>query len=78
MTFIENDRWQGVFTVTETGSYVYTFEGYIDHYGSWLKDIDKKIEAKLDVSLDIKIGIEHIENALKRIKGKGAELLKIH
>ncbi|MDP8261946.1 MAG: alpha-1,4-glucan--maltose-1-phosphate maltosyltransferase [Candidatus Ancaeobacter aquaticus] len=76
MTFIENDRWQGVFTVTETGSYVYTFEGYIDHYGSWLKDIDKKIEAKLDVSLDIKIGIEHIENALKRIKGKGAELLK--
>jgi starch synthase (maltosyl-transferring) len=71
-----NDRWQGKFTVSEMGRYVYTVMGWVDHFKSWRRDIIKKIEAGQDVSLDWLVGAELIEQGSQRASGQDAEQLK--
>jgi len=69
---LSNDRWQGTFTVEETGSYRYTVEGYVDHFATWKKDLDKKFRAGQDLSADLLIGIELIRRSADRAGGTDA------
>jgi starch synthase (maltosyl-transferring) len=39
MSFEGNDRWRGEFRVDALGSYVYTIEGWIDHFKTWRSDL---------------------------------------
>ncbi|HEY9599733.1 MAG TPA: alpha-1,4-glucan--maltose-1-phosphate maltosyltransferase, partial [Cyanophyceae cyanobacterium] len=71
-----NDRWQGKFTVSEIGSYVYTVMGWVDHFKSWRRDITKKIDAGQDVSVDWLIGAEFIEQASERASSQDSVKLK--
>jgi len=73
---LTNDRWQGEFTVSQLGSYVYTIRAWVDHFLSWRRDIIKKIEAGQDVSIDWLIGAELIEQASQRAFANDAEQLK--
>lgn len=66
MEFLVNDRWQGKFLVTETGRYVYTLMGWVDHFKSWRRDLRKRVEARQDVSIDLLIGASLVEEASKR------------
>src|SRR5438093_822878 len=45
MSFVENDRWRGRFTVTELGAYRYTVRAWVDRFGSWRRDFEKKVDA---------------------------------
>jgi starch synthase (maltosyl-transferring) len=66
MRFIENDRWRGEFIVEEIGIYLYTFQGLVDHFKTWQKDLKKRFLAGQDISVDILIGVQHLEEASKR------------
>lgn len=72
-----NDRWQGEFTVSEMGDYVYTIMGWADHFKSWQRDMTKKLAAEQDVSVDLLIGANLVEAAVKRATGDDAAQLKI-
>jgi starch synthase (maltosyl-transferring) len=71
-----NDRWQGEFTVSEMGSYVYTVMAWVDHFQSWRRDIQKKIDALQVAPVDWLIGAQLIEEASQRTSGQDAEQLQ--
>jgi starch synthase (maltosyl-transferring) len=61
-----NDRWQGSFTVQELGVYQYTVQGWIDHFKTWSRDQEKRIQAGQDVTIDLLMGAELVERASRR------------
>ena len=73
---IGNDRWRGEFLVTEPGAYRYTVEGWIDHFETWCRDLEKRISAGQDVAVDVLIGAGLIERAGERATGEDAKLLR--
>src|SRR5215471_171229 len=73
---IGNDRWRGEFSVTELGTYRYTVEGWIDHFETWCRDLEKRISAGQDASVDLLIGAGLIERAVARATGEDAKLLR--
>ncbi|MFZ5905958.1 MAG: alpha-1,4-glucan--maltose-1-phosphate maltosyltransferase [Nitrospirota bacterium] len=70
MAHIENDRWRGEFTVGETGNYVYTLTGWVNHFATWQRDLGKKYDAGQDIRVDILIGINLIREAAERAPEK--------
>ncbi|AFZ19456.1 alpha-1,4-glucan--maltose-1-phosphate maltosyltransferase [Allocoleopsis franciscana] len=71
-----NDRWQGEFSVSEIGSYVYTIMAWVDHFKSWRRDILKKIDAVQVAPVDWLIGAQLIEETSQRASGDDAEQLQ--
>lgn len=71
-----NDRWQGTFTVSQLGRYVYTITSWVDHFLSWQKGIAKKIDAAQDISVDVLIGAQLVEEASQRATGDDSSQLK--
>ncbi len=62
----QNDRWEARFTVTELGAYVYTLEGWVDHFKTWQRDLKKRVDAGQDVKMELLNGLILIESALGR------------
>jgi starch synthase (maltosyl-transferring) len=56
-----NDRWRAAFTPEEPGSCVYGIEAWIDPYGSWLRDLHKRVDAGQEVDVDLQIGAALVE-----------------
>jgi starch synthase (maltosyl-transferring) len=75
MEALPNDVWQGEFTVTTEGRYVYTLQAWIDHFQSWTRDLGKKVEAAQDISVDILTGVQLIEAAAARASAKDKSVL---
>lgn len=65
MKLLGNDRWGGQFVVRDIGIYFYTLQGWIDHFLTWQRDLQKKFKAGLDLSIDLVIGLGWIEKALE-------------
>lgn len=61
-----NDRWQGNFTVSQVGRYVYTVTAWVDYFLTWQHAMVKKLEAQQDVGIDLLIGAALIEQASQR------------
>jgi len=61
---IENDRFKGSFKAEKIGNYLFTIRAWVDTFGTWQKDLQKKILAKLDILPDLPIGLEMINRAL--------------
>lgn len=66
MKLRENDRWEAVFVVEETGTYLYTIEGGVDHFTTWRRDLRKKFDANQDIRVDILVGIQYITDSSQR------------
>jgi starch synthase (maltosyl-transferring) len=64
--FVNNDRWEGIFQVTETGFYEYTLEAWVDHFITWQKGLRAKFEANQNVKVEILEGINLLEETHKR------------
>jgi starch synthase (maltosyl-transferring) len=62
----ENDRWVARFTVSELGAYLYTLEGWVDHFKTWQRDLRKKLDSDQDVKVELLAGLMLIESALGR------------
>ena len=65
MIFIDNDHWEGVFSVEDIGSYNYTLRGWIDHFTTWQKDLRKRLDANQNVSIELLIGADLIDKNAK-------------
>ncbi len=66
MGLVDNDRWRASFTVSGLGRYHYTPRAWIDRFGSWRRDLQKKIEAGQPVEVDLLVGAEIVEQTTKR------------
>ncbi len=74
MTFLNNDRWRGEFTVNELGVAVYTVSAWVDHFKSWLHDLTRRAE-KEDIALALLTGAGLVEEASDRAsKGDATKL----
>jgi starch synthase (maltosyl-transferring) len=76
MEALGNDRWRGAFTVSDLGLYRYTVRAWIDRFGSWRRDLQKKAEAGQDVTIDLLVGAELVQEASKRAADEAAERLQ--
>ncbi len=69
-----NDEWTGSFKVEETGVYVFTIRGWIDHFETWYDGFKKKAAAKVDVKVELQEGAIF----LRQLAGKtNKELIKL-
>lgn len=75
MRHIQNDRWEGEAVISETGTHLFSVQGWVDHFRSWRRDILKKAEAGQEVSIDILTGLSILEDALGRCTGEQRERL---
>ncbi len=66
MAPLGNDRWRGSFTVRELGRYVYTVQGWVDHFKTWSRDLAKRVDAGQETAVDLLIGLELVEEARKQ------------
>lgn len=71
MRALGNDRWRGEFKVSKLGVCHYTISGTIDHFGSWRRDLIKRLDAGQDVSLDLRTGGMIVKEAAARAGGPG-------
>ncbi len=71
-----NDRWQGTFTVSEIGRYVYTITAWVDHFLTWRRDMAKKVEAGQNVSVELLVGAQLVEQASQRARGEESSQLQ--
>jgi starch synthase (maltosyl-transferring) len=71
-----NDRWRGIFTVSQIGVYHYTIMGWIDRFTSWCRGLAKKVEAGQHVAIDLLIGAELVQRASMRASGATAQQLR--
>ena len=70
MLHADNDRWQGLFTVKDVGTYYYTLRAWVDHFYTWQKDLKKRIEAGQDIKVELLIGAEMIEQTAANADSK--------
>jgi starch synthase (maltosyl-transferring) len=70
MSAAPNDCWMADFPVSKVGRYLYTVEGWIDHFKTWRADLKKRIAAAQDVRIELQIGAAFIEEAADRARGQ--------
>jgi starch synthase (maltosyl-transferring) len=75
MAPLVNDRWRGEFPVTVLGRYLFTLDGWVDHFETWSKQLAKRVQAGQDVAADLEIGARMIEEAAERAGGADATRL---
>jgi len=66
MALLTNDRWQASFRVSGLGRYRYTVTGWVDHFQTWRRDLNKKIEAGQNVHVELLQGARLIDEASRR------------
>jgi starch synthase (maltosyl-transferring) len=75
MAPLGNDRWRASFCTDQLGRYQYTIEGWVDHFLTWHRDMQKRVAAGQDVSVDLLIGAELVEAAAGRARGRDRDRL---
>ena len=78
MQALVNDRWRGTFQVDHCEAYCYTLIGWVDHFKSWARDLEKRIEAGQDISVDREIGAALVDEAAARAEGSDATALQTY
>ncbi len=85
---LPNDLWTAQFPVDRLGSWLFTVEGWVDHFDTWTHDLAKRLTAQpdpaeptqqvepQDIPLQLEIGARLVEEAAERAKGSDAARLK--
>ncbi|MGZ4139013.1 MAG: alpha-1,4-glucan--maltose-1-phosphate maltosyltransferase [Actinomycetota bacterium] len=60
------DRWRGSFTVGGLGGHTYTVQAWIDRFGTWRANLEKRIAAEQDIGIELVAGAELIESLAPR------------
>jgi starch synthase (maltosyl-transferring) len=76
MSPLVNDAWQGTFTVSRLGRYLFTVQGWRDGFATWRADLDKRLAAGQDVAVDLAIGAGLVEAGVLRANGEAAAALR--
>ncbi len=77
MTSLVNDRWRAEFPVTDLGRYLYTVEGWIDHFGTWSRQLAKRVAAGQDVKVELEVGARMVEAASQRANGAARDVNRL-
>ena len=72
-----NDRWVGEFAVYAVGPLQVTVAAWVDHFGTWVYDLKKRVAAGQDVSVDLQIGAQLVEEAASANGGDIATRLNL-
>jgi starch synthase (maltosyl-transferring) len=75
MKALGNDRWRASFSAPEIGRYLYTVQGWVDHFKTWGRDLGKRVNAGQDVSVDLLIGAALVEQAAQQADGMDKDWL---
>lgn len=75
MQELVNDRWAGSFTVEKLGRYDYSVVAWVDHFGTWQQDLQKRHAAGQELSIDFAIGAGLAREAAERAKTTEARRL---
>jgi starch synthase (maltosyl-transferring) len=76
MEALANDVFAGSFQVARLGRHLYTVHAWIDRFGSWRRDLAKRIEDGQDITVDLEIGKRLVEAAAVRATGADQRLLE--
>jgi starch synthase (maltosyl-transferring) len=76
MEALANDVFAGAFRVARLGRHLYTVHAWIDRFGSWRRDLAKRIEAGQDITVDLEIGRRLVEAAAAGATGADQRLLE--
>jgi starch synthase (maltosyl-transferring) len=72
---LPDDRWRGAFPVGEPGRWRYTVTGWVDHFKTWRRDLEKRVEEgqdlSLDLALDLRLGAALVRDAGRRAEAAG-------
>ena len=66
MHLIDNDRWSGRFALSELGRYCYLIEAWNDRFGTWQRDMEKRIQAEQVTESDVLEGLALVREAACR------------
>ena len=77
MDFLGNDGWRASFTPDSLGIWEFEILGWVDHFLSWRRGLEKKAEAGVEVATDLLIGAELVSDAAERAKGKDSKSLGV-
>jgi starch synthase (maltosyl-transferring) len=66
---VGQDRWRGIVPLAQLGRYAFTFAAWVDHWGTWRRDLAKRVDAGQDVDVDLRIGAGLVRDAAARAAG---------
>ena len=72
MRHVNNDRWRGAFPVPRLGVYEFAIRAWVDHFGSWRRDLARKAEAGQDVRVDLLVGAGLVDQAARQTRSRKA------
>ena len=87
MKDLGNDVWAAEFVVDQMGTWTFTVQGWVDHFGTWCADLKKRLEAqpdphkpvagtaKQDIPLALRTGALLLEGVTARSKGADTKQL---
>ncbi len=73
MRALVNDRWRAEFPVEELGFHVFTIEAWIDHFLTWHRDLNKRVDggaADDELRVQLQIGLQYIQSAAARANSR--------
>jgi starch synthase (maltosyl-transferring) len=71
-----NDVFGGTFRAGPVGRHEYTVRAWIDRFGSWQRDLQKRVDAGQDVAVDLEIGIRLVRDAVEQTEGPDRRALE--
>jgi starch synthase (maltosyl-transferring) len=85
LTPLTNDRWTATFTADRPGDWLYTIEGWVDHFDTWCADLRKRLAAQptpdkpdaepQDIPLALRSGALLVNEAAHRAKAPDSSFL---
>jgi starch synthase (maltosyl-transferring) len=79
-TGLTNDLWSAAFTVDKLGLWYFTIEAWVDHFDTWISDLQKRLAAQSDGTQDIPlallIGANHLDAIANRARSADRKTLK--
>jgi len=76
MSPVINDRWAGEFEVYECGIHEFAIIAWVDHFGTWQRDLKKRIAANEVETIDLLVGSGHVGDAASASEGEVARRLQ--
>ncbi|HEY1479015.1 MAG TPA: alpha-1,4-glucan--maltose-1-phosphate maltosyltransferase [Gaiellales bacterium] len=69
MRALGNDVFEGEFRVSRLGTHEYRVRAWLDRFGSWQRDLAKRIDAGQDIAVDLEIGSRLLRASADRAQG---------
>jgi starch synthase (maltosyl-transferring) len=76
MAALGNDVYAAEFRVARLGRHLYTVQAWLDRFGSWRRDLAKRLDAGQEIGVDLEIGRLLVEAAAARATGEDQRALR--